>query len=167
MSSDSEDDGDMVDMFAAFRAMTGDSDECHGEAGGTWKHRFPEDSRLAGVALKLRLPDVTGSNSTLFAHYVWNSAIVLSNELARGRFADLAGAFVCELGAGTGLPSITASRLGAAGVRAAAQRRAPRPANLPAVLTPIPVRGRSSSRTTPTPTSSPRCSATWRSTPSA
>lgn len=120
MSSDSEDDGDMVDMFAAFRAMTGDSDECHGEAGGVWKHRYPADSRLAGVVLKLQLPDVTGSNSTLFAHYVWNSAIVLSNELARGRFADFAGKFVCELGAGTGLPSLTASRLGAAGVRAPA-----------------------------------------------
>jgi nicotinamide N-methyltransferase len=51
----------------------------------------------------------------LMAHYVWQSAITLAEEMTFGR-VDVKGKVVVELGAGAGLPGIVASRVGAKSV---------------------------------------------------
>lgn len=112
----SDSDEDALDIFSKALGMFGDVDECHGEPGGTWTHTYPAESALGGRAVQLHLNESTAGNQKLFAHYVWNSAIVLSDLLAGGRVQALDGRSVCEMGAGSGLPSLTAAALGARAV---------------------------------------------------
>lgn len=67
------------------------------------------------------VPNHTGTSTKLFAHYQWDAGIELCKEMcSKSRSPQVPhnpfnpkGKSVCELGAGTGLPSLVCARLGA------------------------------------------------------
>lgn len=66
------------------------------------------------------IPNHDGANTKLFAHLQWDAGWELANEIvacaAQGQpsqWADVRGKSCVEVGAGTGLPSLVAHRLGA------------------------------------------------------
>lgn len=81
-------------------------------------------------SLTYNIPDHDGVNTKLFAHYQWDAGWELANEIVlsssrssasssspssstSSRWADVRGKTTLELGAGTGLPSLVAARMGA------------------------------------------------------
>lgn len=62
--------------------------------------------------ITLHIPDVDPKNVSLFAHHIWKASILLSKILLESH-GNLQGKNVLEFGAGAGIPSIVAARLGA------------------------------------------------------
>lgn len=69
---------------------------------------FPNHSPM----IELEIADIDAKNFSLFAHYIWKSSILMSKLLLAAP-SIVAGKRVLELGAGVGIPSIVALRLGA------------------------------------------------------
>lgn len=96
-----------------------------GSPGGhlQWSHpNLPSpDGESYNGRVAYRVPNHTGTSTKLFAHYQWDAGIELCKEMcSRTRSAqgeqtlfNPKGKAVCELGAGTGLPSLVCARLGA------------------------------------------------------
>ena len=62
--------------------------------------------------IKLGIPDCKDSNVYLFAHHIWKSSVLLSKLLIQNPNL-VSGKDCLEFGAGCGLPSIVANKLGA------------------------------------------------------
>ena len=108
--SDSDSGSDVC--LSAFASMFGDVNECHGEAGGVYEYSSPADAPGEALRLKLSLARTTGDNTRLFAHYVWNSALLLSDCIMREQ-VPVAGLRIAELGAGCGIPGMASAFKGA------------------------------------------------------
>lgn len=111
---DDSDDGDTLSFFSdSLSTLFNVHSPARGSPGGhlTWTH----PALLTPIAYKV--PNHTGTSTSLFAHYQWDAGIELCKELCVGGSPnsafDVSGKTVCELGAGTGLPSLVCARLGA------------------------------------------------------
>lgn len=83
---------------------------------GVWTHAaLPAWCARDGVRqIAYRIADASSTNTKLFAHHQWDAGVYLAEVLAdTPAWADVRGRTVVELGAGTGLPSLTAAALGA------------------------------------------------------
>lgn len=90
----------------------------HGDSDSSVEYASPV-ARVGRLRLQLADP-AAGREHQLFGHYVWNSAVQAAALLEAGRGAwDVGGRAVLELGAGAGLASIVAARMGASRVVAA------------------------------------------------
>ena len=106
-----------LDEFGLFEVMRGllfdEVTFAHGKPGGVYRYLWPPATKGQGVNLLqpdilLKLPS---TNTSLFAHYVWNASIILSDFIAENKLPlekdkKLMEKGVVELGAGTALPSI-------------------------------------------------------------
>jgi predicted nicotinamide N-methyase len=120
---DSDDDSDDEEgggvSLERYLHIFGDTNESHGESGGTFDFTpFQRGVSIESASLsppfaepmepksvRLTLTRVRAGSDALFAHYVWNSAIVVAEMLAAGRIrAD--ARLVCEIGAGAALPAV-------------------------------------------------------------
>ncbi|KAJ3101735.1 hypothetical protein HDU97_001085 [Phlyctochytrium planicorne] len=129
----------MEDFFEASVGVLFDEPTfAHGEAGGTFFHTFKTylrslfstkndhtstanasrtiiDNNLISHTITLHLPDISPSNTSLMAQYVWNSSLILCSRIASG-IVDVSNALAIEVGAGAGLLGVTAGLCGASGV---------------------------------------------------
>lgn len=130
-----EDDGGVggdraIDYFeSSIESLFGQHQAASGEAGGLYTVHLPTtgatDDDNDGVTLVYRIP-ASGTNK-LFAHYQWDSGLVLCRFIhqhtghrranpAPFLEADVRGVSVLELGAGTGLPGLMSAKRGASSV---------------------------------------------------
>lgn len=95
----------------------------------TYEHPLLPALGASSTAITFHLPNHDGSNTQLFAHYQWDAGWELANEMVLScqdgnsqkmqaevpvdRWADVRNMSCVELGAGTGLPSLVAARVGA------------------------------------------------------
>lgn len=95
----------------------------------TYEHALLPALGASRSAITFHLPNHDGSNTQLFAHYQWDAGWELANEMVLScqdgnsqkmqaevpvdRWADVRNMSCVELGAGTGLPSLVAARVGA------------------------------------------------------
>ena len=73
-----------------------------GQPGGEVEYIAPAPT-ASGTKLRLRLP--SADHHELFAHYIWNGATWLADQIALG-YLEVRMKTVLELGAGAGLPSL-------------------------------------------------------------
>eukprot|EP00123_Amoebidium_parasiticum_P020832 comp57276_c0_seq1/m.47803 comp57276_c0_seq1/g.47803 ORF comp57276_c0_seq1/g.47803 comp57276_c0_seq1/m.47803 type:complete len:330 (-) comp57276_c0_seq1:63-1052(-) len=109
---------DTEDIFEEGLGVFGDSKVAHGRDGAAFFYKFPENCKFAegtGNKKGLYITLSEDKNMTLFAHYVWNSALILGDYLAEDK-VSCANERVLELGAGSGLPSLMAVLKGAESV---------------------------------------------------
>lgn len=82
------------------------------------------EDQTASSSISFGIPDHDGVSTKLFAHYQWDAGWDLANEIvccstsraSPSPWADVRGKSCVEVGAGTGLPSLVAHRMGAASV---------------------------------------------------
>lgn len=90
----------------------------------TYEHALLPALGASRSAITFHLPNHDGSNTQLFAHYQWDAGWELANEMVLScqaghagvqtdRWADVRNMSCVELGAGTGLPSLVAAKVGA------------------------------------------------------
>lgn len=95
------------DIFESSLETFGGGQVARGDPGAIYQHIRP-----CGEVIKLRVVDIESNNVNLQAHYVWNSAFVMTDLIERG-VVTVKDEAVLELGAGSALPSIIAAKTGA------------------------------------------------------
>ncbi|KAK4048221.1 hypothetical protein OIV83_004926 [Microbotryomycetes sp. JL201] len=104
------DDGEDCALDAFAQSLTSLFDHVvplHGSPNQLFTYSAPSrDGRASSLELQVWIPPQ--SINELFAHHVWNSSLVLADEIALGK-VDVRDKIVLELGAGAGIPSIVAA----------------------------------------------------------
>ncbi|CAO1618208.1 unnamed protein product [Parajaminaea phylloscopi] len=122
-----QDSADSVGFFSdSLYSLFGVHSPARGDPGATLAYTHPLLPRGADGhdSIKFEIPDHDGVNTKLFAHLQWDAGWELSNQIVLSSsshaqtpsWADVRDKSCLEVGAGTGLPSLVAARMGAHGV---------------------------------------------------
>ncbi|WFD45242.1 nicotinamide N-methyltransferase [Malassezia psittaci] len=86
-----------------------------GSVGSYSNHKLPTWCEENGEKqIHYRIADLSSTNTKLFAHHQWDAGVYLADIVCEPcEWADVRGRQVVELGAGTGLPSLAATAVGA------------------------------------------------------